>query len=527
MSALIFLGNAPLCAADSLEKSPATIISQTTRIDLFSTESAMQTSPYTSPKIVAPEDASYDAAEDRRRIAELEDEIAELSAHIDAATYRLLRAIAEFDQRQGWADGFRSCAHWLSVRVGIELVTAREKVRVARTLEGLPRISQELCRGRISYSKVREMTRVATPENEESLVDLARAGTASHVQRVVRAFRRCEQDALDAAERQREGRYLSLRTDEDGMLVLEGRLPAEVGAVLTRALEAAEQELRKRSRDASAEASGDLDLATTASVTNASVTKASATKASAENASAKALGASSTAGQRRADALGLVAEQALTSTSDVGRASPYQVVLHVDHQVLAEPDSKGGTCHIENGPALSAETARRLSCDAPVVTLTEDDKGQPQDKGQPLDVGRKTRRVNAALFRALKTRDPTCQFPGCEAASRLTPHHISHWAAGGPTNKDNLCLLCGAHHWSVHEGGFEVLGRAPNELTFFTPSGIELKLHHEPPLLPSDPVAALEAQHAAEKLDITPETNTISWQGERLDLSLALDALLP
>jgi hypothetical protein len=99
MSALIFLGNAPLRAADSLEKSPATIISQTTRIDLFSTESAMQTSPYTSPKIVAPEDASYDAAEDRRRIAELEDEIAELSAHIDAATYRLLRAIAEFDQR--------------------------------------------------------------------------------------------------------------------------------------------------------------------------------------------------------------------------------------------------------------------------------------------------------------------------------------------------------------------------------------------------------------------------------------------
>jgi hypothetical protein len=337
------------------------------------------------------------AIADRRRIAELEDEIAELSAHIDAATFRLLRAIFEFDQRQGWADGFRSCAHWLSFRVGLNLGTAREKVRVARALKGLPLVSEELAHGRISYSKVREMTRVATPENELSLVELARAGTAAHVQRVVRAYRRCEQGALDAAERQREGRYLSLRTDDDGMLVLEGRLPAEVGAVLTRALEAAEQELRKRGKDASAESAE----ASTDPAMNASADSAEASGDLAVNASAEVLGASSTAGQRRADALGLVAERALNSSSDAERATPYQVVLHVDQQVLAEPDGEGGTCHIEDGPALSVETVRRLSCDAPVITLIED------DKGQPLDVGRKTRRVNAALYRALKTRDET------------------------------------------------------------------------------------------------------------------------
>jgi hypothetical protein len=238
-------------------------------------------------------------------------------------------------------------------------------------------------------------------------------------------------------------------------------------------------------------------------------------------ASAEVLGASSTAGQRRADALGLVAERAINSTTDAERGAPYQVVLHVGQQVLAEPDREGGTCHIEDGPALSAQTARRLSCDAPVVTLRED------DEGQPLNVSRKTRRINAALFRALKTRDGTCQFPGCEATARLTPHHISHWAAGGPTNKDNLCLLCNAHHWSVHEGGFEVRGRAPDALTFFSPSGIELRAHHEPPPLPADPVAALKALNALEGLEITPETNTISWQGERLDLSMAIDALQP
>ncbi len=88
-------------------------------------------------------------------------------------------------------------------------------------------------------------------------------------------------------------------------------------------------------------------------------------------------------------------------------------------------------------------------------------------------------------------------------------------------------MLCSAHHWSVHEGGFEVHGRAPDELTFFTPGGIELKAHHEPPPLPPDPVAALEALHALEGLEITPETNTISWQGERLDMAMAIDALLP
>ena len=125
-------------------------------------------------------------ADNRRRLAELEDEIAELCAQIDAATYRLLCAVSEFDRRDGWHDGFASCAHWLSYRVGIGLVTAREKVRVARALDGLPGIGEALATGSISYSKVRELTRIATPESEADLVQLARAGTASHVGRVAK-----------------------------------------------------------------------------------------------------------------------------------------------------------------------------------------------------------------------------------------------------------------------------------------------------------------------------------------------------
>ena len=428
-----------------------------------------------------------DVAYDRRRVAELEDEIAELSAHIDAATARLLVAIAEFDRRQGWADaGCVSCAEWLSFRVGITLVTAREKVRVARALGDLPCINEALARGRVSYSKVRELTRIATPENEEELVELAQAGTASHVQRIVRTYRRCEQDELTIAERQHEGRYLSLRADDDGMLVLEGRLPPEVGALLTRAVEAAEQTLRAQAADASAEARP-----------------------------------AGTPVQRRADALGLVAERALAGSGAAERSEPCQVVLHVDAAVLSGQQAEGAECHVEGGPSLAAETARRLSCDAPVVTVVED------AAGQPLDVGRKTRRVSTALFRALRSRDQTCQFPGCERTGKLTPHHITHWAAGGATNKDNLCNLCPSCHWRVHEGGFEVRGRAPDALTFFTPAGIELKARPDPPPeLPADPVAALKALHVAEGLEIKPETNIIWWQGERWDLGWAVESLL-
>jgi hypothetical protein len=123
------------------------------------------------------------------KIVELDrigDEIAELSAHLDAGTARLLELIREFDARGGWNTGCLSCAHWLSWRVGLELGAARERVRVARALGTLPRLAEALARGELSYSKVRALTRVATPETEERLLKVGRAGTAEHVERIVR-----------------------------------------------------------------------------------------------------------------------------------------------------------------------------------------------------------------------------------------------------------------------------------------------------------------------------------------------------
>ena len=231
----------------------------------------------------------------RRETVQLGDRIAELSSRIQAATYELLVLIREFDAREGW-DGCRSCAHWLGWRTGLRLGAAREKVRVAHALADLPQVSDAMRRGKISYSKVRAITRVATPATEASLLNIALSGTASHVERVVRGWRRADRLAEMAEdERRRENRALRTWVDEDGMVRIEGRLTPEVGAVVRRALEAACDRLSEEVREA--------ESAGTEEVTPA---------------------------RRRADAIGLVAESALSAGLDPGTAGDrYQVVLHV------------------------------------------------------------------------------------------------------------------------------------------------------------------------------------------------------
>jgi len=164
------------------------------------------------------ESADVDNGEFGARLTdELEAEISELCAHIDAATFRLLRAIAEFDRREACSWGFQTTAHWLSWKVGIDLVTAREKVRVALALEGLPRISEKFGGGEVSYSKVRAMTRVATAKNEEYLLYTAENGTTEHVESVLRGYLRAVRgEGLEETRGQREERYLGMYPDDGG-----------------------------------------------------------------------------------------------------------------------------------------------------------------------------------------------------------------------------------------------------------------------------------------------------------------------
>ena len=261
----------------------------------------------------------------RAEMEQLADRIAELSARIQAATYELLVLIRQFDQREGWS-GFASCAHWLSWRIGLAPGAAREKVRVARALADLPLLSDALRRGRISYSKVRAVTRVATPDTEQTLLDVALAGTAAHVEQVARAWRRVDGTAEAADDRRRHAsRVLHTWVDDDGMVVIRGRLAPEVGAVVRRALEAALDEQR---RAAATRELGEPDAVD------------------------EAAGVAPSFGQRQADALGMVAECALAGGLDGGTAGDrYQVVVHVDTDTLAEDvdvprgdsrDSRGG-----------------------------------------------------------------------------------------------------------------------------------------------------------------------------------------
>jgi 5-methylcytosine-specific restriction endonuclease McrA len=429
------------------------------------------------------------------RTAELDrlgDEIAVLSAHLEAATGRLLDLIREFDARGGWGNGFRSCAHWLSWRVGLDLGAARERVRVARALGALPLVAGALSRGELSYAKVRALTRVATPETEARLVNVGRAGTASHVERIVRGWRRVDRHA-EAREsaRQHARRGLHIYHDEDGTVVIRGRLTPEVGALIVKALEAAGETLYQRRR------------------------KEEAVRRSADRATEPPPLA-----QQRADALALVAETALHQGLDPGHpAEHYQVVVHVDAPVLSDSERPGQTV-LETGTHVSAETSQRLACDATRVVMKHD------TEGRVTEVGARTRTIPPALRRALQHRDRGCRFPGCGVAFGQG-HHLRHWARGEPTTLSNLALLCRRHHRAVHEEGYEVAREPDGTLQFRRPDGRLFPDVPPAPTLRGDPVDVLRSRNKTAVQQIHPWTATPMWCGERLDVGWAIDVLHP
>ena len=427
--------------------------------------------------------------------AELErlgDEIAVLSAHLDAATAHLLDLIREFDARAGWNTGFRSCAEWLSWRVGLDRGAARERVRVARALATLPRLAQALARGELSYAKVRALTRVATPETEERLLAVGRAGTAEHVERIVRGWRRVDRlaEAQETARRHRS-RAVHVYQDEDGMVVFRGRLAPEVGAVLIQALAAAREALYQKAHAESVRAeTSDVSLEPP------------------------------TMPQQQADALALVAETALHHGIDPGAPGErYQVVVHVDAPVLADADAPGQSV-LDDGAHVSAETSQRLACDASRIVMRHD------PDGRILEVGARTRTIPPALRRALHHRDRGCRFPGCGLRFGQG-HHIRHWAHGGPTTLSNLAILCRRHHRAVHEDGYQVERQPDGELRFRRPDGRPLPEIPALPAVPADPVGTLLARHDERELNIHARTSMPGWLGERLDVGWAIDVLHP
>ena len=422
---------------------------------------------------------------------ELTARITELAGHLNAANRRWLALIAEFDRRKGWSDGFtHSCAHWLNWQCGLDLGAAREKLRVAHALEGLPRIGAAMARGELSYAKVRALTRVACPGTEEVLLMVAQHGTAHHVEKLVRQFRRVQEvEELSREERQNANRRLSYSYDDDCSLVIKARLPAEIGALVLKALDAAIDDLPLPdgvARDVSAE---------TFSV---------------ERPTRSAL---------RADALGVLAESFLKHGAEaLNGGERNHIVVHVDAETLQA--RAAGRCEHEDGPALPIETARRLSCDASIVQIVED------AQGEPLDVGRKTRSIPPSLRRALKSRDQGCVFPGCTHQRYVDGHHIHHWAEGGETKLSNLVSLCRAHHRAVHEGGVVIQRLDDGAWRLIKRSGEVLEACVPGRTRPFAQWTELVAAHEAQGLEIDARTATTGWRGERMDYGIAIDLLI-
>ena len=221
--------------------------------------------------------------------------------------------------------------------------------------------------------------------------------------------------------------------------------------------------------------------------------------------------------QRRADGLVLMAETLLEAGAKTSKsAERYQVVVHVAAETLAT--GAPGRCAIDAGPALAADTAKRLACDASIVRLVED------NAGQPLSIGRKTRAIPPAIHRALHARDGGCRFPGCTHRHFIHAHHITPWAQGGETSLVNLVQLCQHHHRLVHEGGYGCRLSDTGELLFTRPDG--RPLNAVPPMLIPKTGKTIEDESRKHGLRIDPHTCVPRWHGEVMDYGMGVEGLL-
>jgi Domain of unknown function (DUF222)/HNH endonuclease len=426
----------------------------------------------------------------------LERDITELAAHINAASFQLLELVGIYDEQQGWVQhGLASCAHWLQWQCGTNLAAAREKVRVARALPDLPKISGAFREGRISYSKVRAMTRVANLRNEDTLLNVALHGTAHHVEKMVRNYRRGKRlEALHEEHRRHALRELSWYVGDDGCWVFKGRFSPEQGALIRKALEKAMDQQFQELQDEHPEVTA---VTSKGGVDEWQLPHPIAT--------------------RRADALERVAEAYLAG--DGGESSGgdrYLVNIHTEVDVL-QASGEGAESECEDCGHVTAETSRRLACDASVVHWRED------AGGEPLNIGRKARTIPPAIRRALQRRDGGCRFPGCSCSRFVDAHHIVHWADGGETSMDNLVLLCRRHHRLVHEGGFGVHCGAGQEIWFSYPTGDTLPASADGRYRGNS--AVIRVQNRNNGLDIGPRTLPPRWGGEVMDYDYAQSLL--
>ena len=415
----------------------------------------------------------------------IEKGICELAAHISAATYRMLCMLAEYDRRKGWAEwGCKSCVAWLTWRCGMSPSAARDHLRVAHQLQEMPEIAKAFAAGELSYSKVRALSRIASEKTEEQLLDWARLSTAAEIERLASAYRRVLSSEDGVSDRY-EKRRLSVFTAQDGTVIIRARLMPEDAAFVLKAIDAAAEALATTTSE---EDDGGTDPTTDPDTRWVRQDK------------------------RRADALVAMAETTLeTGPSARSGGDKYQVVLYANAESLKAAELVNP--QLDDGREIPVETALRLSCDASVVEVTE-------SNGQ-IDTTRKKRYPSTAQRRAVWARDRHCRFPGCQQKVFMDVHHVDHYVNEGPTEPDNLALLCRYHHHLVHEGEFKMSIISGSVFEFFTPDG---RLIERSPI--ESISSTVQELNRSIGLEIDSGTGIPLWDGHPMEMDSAVNALL-
>jgi hypothetical protein len=392
-----------------------------------------------------------------RSVDQLDAEIRRLARQIDIECYRLLMLVREFDDRFGWKKwGHKSCAEWLAWRCGITPSTAREKVRTAHALRNLPAIAAAFAEGRLTYSKVRALTRVATGCDEDLLLAYAVNATVPQVEERCRQIRNVSPQSAHHAQRAWAARSLTMwRDDRRGLMRFTVEVPVEEGELICRALDCAV---------AAGEVTRDVDPGRFEPSDSGPAQLDARAVAESKGTSWRA---------QQADAFVAIAKSYLDGGhghEGGATADRYQVVVHVDGKALklGEAPAIEGTKPLTGGTGLSdlpIDSVKQLLCDCSLVVVAED------EHGNPLDVGRKQRTVSTALRRALYARDRGCTFPGCHRRRYCDGHHLEHWINRGETVPENMTLLCTHHHGLLHRGAFRIIKEADESLRFVTADG--------------------------------------------------------
>lgn len=420
---------------------------------------------------------------------QMEKTIVQTAGYLNAMEYEFIMLLEAFDRHGLWyGDGIKSFAHWLNWKCGISPVVAREKVRIARAIRDLPRIDEAFENGQISYSKVRALTRVATAEHEEVLLDMAVKTTAAHLEQELARYRRTQVPGeLPTGWIEYLEPRFSFRQDDHGMSHLYVKLPAEDGGLVEKAINKMVNKMRLETREIDG---NDLPGRNPGDTTenhadNYAETKEcglQGKKVSAESSLSEAAQAFTC---QRVTALARIAEHFLAlppgeDAKQLAGGDKYHVVLHVNANDKHRDNKINGggkgdpCCYLEEGRFISPRVAERLCCDASVTTVLED------DNGKVLDIGRRSRVIPRNISLAVDIRDRcTCQFPNCHENRFTEKHHIITWASGGPTSLENLTTLCRFHHSEIHSGRF-VIDKHGDQIRVYDDRGKLLERGQDP-----------------------------------------------